>query len=59
MRHCFFLVGFFFLGCFSLVKAQDKKIVPDTVIIDRDTLVMLGDSLLIPKPVKETFWKTG
>jgi hypothetical protein len=36
MRHFFFLIGFFILGGFSLVKAQDKKIVPaDTVIIVR------------------------
>jgi len=59
MRHYFYLVGLFFMSTFSLVKAQDKKIVPDTVIIDRDTLVMLGDSLIVQEPIKETFWKTG
>ena len=59
MRYCFFLIGLLLLSSSSFVKAQDRKIIPDTVIIDRDTLVMLGDSLLIEEPVKETFWKTG
>ena len=59
MRYCFFLIGLLLLSSSNFVKAQDRKIIPDTVIIDRDTLVMLGDSLLIQEPVKETFWKTG
>ena len=59
MRYCFFLIGLLLLCSSPFVKAQDRKIVPDTVIIDQDTLVMLGDSLLIQEPVKETFWKTG
>lgn len=59
MRNCIFLIGLLLFSSSPFVKAQDRKIVPDTVIIDRDTLVMLGDSLLIQEPVKETFWKTG
>lgn len=59
MRYCFFLIGLLLLCSSPFAKAQDRKIIPDTVIIDRDTLVMLGDSLLIEEPVKETFWKTG
>jgi hypothetical protein len=59
MRYCFSLIGLLLLCSSPFVKAQDRKIVPDTVIIDQDTLVMLGDSLLIQEPVKETFWKTG
>jgi hypothetical protein len=59
MRNCFFLIGLLIFSSSSFIKAQDRKIVPDTVIIDRDTLVMLGDSLLIQELVKETFWKTG
>ena len=59
MRNCFFLIGLLFFSSSPFVKAQDRKIVPDTVIIDRDTLVMLGDSLLIQESVKETFWKKG
>lgn len=39
--------------------AQDRKIIPDTVLINGDTLLMLGDSILIDQPIKETFWKTG
>lgn len=59
MRLSTLLVGIFLLVGIPLAKAQDKLIVPDTVIIDRDTLVMLGDSLVVHTPVKETFWKTG
>jgi hypothetical protein len=33
--------------------------VPDTVLINGDTLLMIGDSVLIQEPVKEIFWKTG
>lgn len=39
--------------------AQDRKIIPDTVLINGDTLLMLGDSVLIQEPKKEIFWKTG
>lgn len=55
---CFLLL---FLSCLYQVSAQDKKatIIPDTVLINGDTLIMLGDSLIIEKKVKETFWKTG
>jgi hypothetical protein len=59
MRYFLFFLVWCFLGSGALVSAQDRKLLPDTVIIDRDTLVMLGDSLLIQAPVKETFWKTG
>ena len=39
--------------------AQDRLYIPDTVMINGDTLLMLGDSLIIDEPVKEIFWKTG
>lgn len=59
MRNFLFFLIWCFLGHTALVSAQDRKLLPDTVIIDRDTLVMLGDSLLLRSPVKETFWKKG
>lgn len=59
MRYSLLFLVWCFLSSSALVSAQDKKLLPDTVIIDRDTLVMLGDSLLLQTPVKETFWKTG
>ena len=46
------------LACLS-AAAQDRKIIPDTVLINGDTLLMLGDSILIKEPIKEIFWKTG
>lgn len=48
---------FFFLGLSAF--GQDRKIIPDTVLINGDTLLMLGDSILIDEPAKEIFWKTG
>lgn len=39
--------------------AQDNRFFPDTVLINGDTLLMLGDSLLIETPKKEKFWNTG
>ena len=42
MRYCFFLIGLLLLCSSPFAKAQDRKIIPDTVIIDRDTLVMLA-----------------
>lgn len=41
------------------VHAQDRFTIPDTVLINGDTLLMLGDSLILDEPVKEIFWKTG
>ena len=53
-----------FLGLFIVclghrATAQDIQYIPDTVLINGDTLLMLGDSLLIEEPPKEVFWKTG
>ena len=48
----FLLIGFKSYG-------QDRIILPDTVLINGDTLIMLGDSILVDEPVKEIFWNTG
>lgn len=53
-----------FFGVFSLLiiwnaQAQDRQIIPDTVLINGDTLLMLGDSIIIEEPKKEIFWNTG
>ncbi|MHA7130299.1 DUF3078 domain-containing protein [Algoriphagus namhaensis] len=53
-----------FFGVISLflvqrTAAQDRQYIPDTVLINGDTLLMLGDSLLIEEPPKEIFWTTG
>ncbi|RAI88029.1 DUF3078 domain-containing protein [Algoriphagus yeomjeoni] len=48
------------LVCLShTLQAQDRQYIPDTVLINGDTLLMLGDSLFVEEPVKEIFWKTG
>lgn len=59
MRKNFLLAGILFLFFQLTLQAQDRKIIPDTVLINGDTLLMLGDSVLKDEPVKEIFWKTG
>lgn len=59
MRKSFLFAGILlFILSFS-VRAQDRMTIPDTVLINGDTLLMLGDSILMDEPVKEIFWKTG
>lgn len=53
------IFGLFLLCLSHTMMAQDRQYIPDTVLINGDTLLMLGDSLLIDEPVKEIFWKTG
>ncbi|RIW17037.1 DUF3078 domain-containing protein [Algoriphagus lacus] len=59
MRKNFLFAGILFFLLSLSSWAQDRKIIPDTVLIDGDTLLMLGDSVLVQEPVKEIFWKTG
>lgn len=59
MSKYFLLLGLFLLCLSQTILAQDRQYIPDTVLINGDTLLMLGDSLLIEEPVKEIFWKTG
>jgi hypothetical protein len=54
-----FLAGILLFILSLSAFAQDNQIIPDTVLINGDTLLMLGDSILIEEPVKEIFWKTG
>ena len=59
MSKNFLFTGILILLLHLTARAQDQKIIPDTVLINGDTLLMLGDSILIEEPVKEIFWKTG
>ncbi|WP_339869427.1 DUF3078 domain-containing protein [uncultured Algoriphagus sp.] len=59
MSKFFLLLGLFLVCLSQTILAQDRQYIPDTVLINGDTLLMLGDSLLIEEPVKEIFWKTG
>lgn len=59
MSKHFLFTGILFLFLSLSAFAQDRKIIPDTVLINGDTLLMLGDSIIIEEPVKEIFWKTG
>lgn len=59
MRHFLLMVGLLYFCLTVESVAQDRQIIPDTVLIAGDTLLMLGDSLLIDEPIKEIFWKTG
>jgi hypothetical protein len=60
MRIFLLILGIVLVFNASGSLAQDRKFaLPDTVLIGGDTLIMLGDSLLIEEPVKEVFWKKG
>lgn len=59
MRRLLLLSGLLILCFFQGLRAQDIQFIPDTVLINGDTLLMLGDSVLIEEPKKEIFWKTG
>ncbi|MFC3415697.1 DUF3078 domain-containing protein [Algoriphagus hitonicola] len=59
MRYFLLSVGLLYFCLSHESTAQDRRIIPDTVLIGGDTLLMLGDSLLIDEPVKEIFWETG
>ena len=59
MQKFILLASILLLGFFQFAQGQDRQFIPDTVLIDGDTLLMLGDSLLIDEPIKEVFWETG
>jgi hypothetical protein len=60
MRKIVLLFGFLLVLHIPYSMSQDRRmVIPDTVLIGGDTLIMLGDSLLIEEPVKAVFWKTG
>lgn len=59
MRYFLLGLGILVLLCSQTALAQDRQVIPDTVLINGDTLLMLGDSLLIEEPKKEIFWETG
>ncbi len=59
MRKNYLLTGILLFLLSLASYGQDRNIIPDTVLINGDTLLMLGDSILIQEPVKEVFWKTG
>ncbi len=59
MRNYLLIIGFLLIGLSQETWAQDRNVIPDTVLINGDTLLMLGDSLLIEEPKKEIFWETG
>lgn len=59
MLRSIFLFGFFLSLSVQNSFGQDRLIIPDTVLINGDTLLMLGDSIIVEEPKKEIFWKTG
>lgn len=59
MSKYYLLFGFLLLFLSHSLRAQDRQYIPDTVLINGDTLLMLGDSVLLPVLEKEIFWKTG
>lgn len=52
----FFLFFFSFLGN---VYAQDRLELADTLLINGDTIIMLGDSIIFKQQVKPVYWEKG
>ena len=52
---------FFLLYCCSIwgLKAQDRLQLADTLLIDGDTIIMLGDSIIFKQEVKPVYWEKG
>ncbi len=59
MSKIFLFTGILFFLFGVCAFGQDRPVIPDTVLINGDTLLMLGDSILIDEPEKEIFWTTG
>ncbi|WP_194776134.1 DUF3078 domain-containing protein [Pararhodonellum marinum] len=56
---CLILICMLGLSIHGWAQDQDQFILADTVLIDGDTLIMLGDSLIFKPEVKEIFWDKG
>lgn len=54
--HLFF---FFFFSSIGILMAQDRLQLADTLLIDGDTIIMLGDSIIFKQQVKPVFWEKG
>jgi hypothetical protein len=50
---------FFFFSIFGSLQAQDRLQLADTLLIDGDTIIMLGDSIIFKQQVKPVFWEKG
>jgi hypothetical protein len=52
---------FFLLNCCLIwgLKAQDRLQLADTLLIDGDTIIMLGDSIIFKQQVKPVYWEKG
>ncbi len=58
IKRLFFLL-FLLTGTVQLSKAQDEIQLADTLIINGETIIMLGDSVIILRPEKPIYWKKG
>jgi hypothetical protein len=49
----------FFFSSLGFLHAQDRLQLADTLLIDGDTIIMLGDSIIFKQQVKPVFWQKG
>jgi len=47
------------LSSFGILKAQDRLQLADTLLIDGDTIIMLGDSVIFKQQIKPVYWDKG
>ncbi|MCH7411583.1 DUF3078 domain-containing protein [Belliella sp. DSM 111904] len=58
IKRLLFLFAFIFSSV-HLSLAQDEIQLADTLVINGETIIMLGDSVIIMRPDKPVYWKTG
>lgn len=59
MQRRLFTLFFLFFCSFGISKAQDRLQLADTLLINGDTIVMLGDSIIFKQQVKPVYWEKG
>ncbi|MCH6198049.1 DUF3078 domain-containing protein [Aquiflexum sp. LQ15W] len=59
MRKRFSIFFVFFICSFGFLTAQDRLQLADTLLIDGDTIIMLGDSIIFKQQVKPVYWEKG
>ncbi|MFD2037176.1 DUF3078 domain-containing protein [Belliella marina] len=54
-----FLLLFAVIGFTMQIQAQDDIQLADTLVINGETIIMLGDSVIILRPEQPVYWKKG
>lgn len=59
MQKRFPILILLFFCSLGILNAQDRLQLADTLLIDGDTIIMLGDSIIFKQQVKPVYWEKG